>query len=97
MKDQSTGTLSGIASALITALAGRHAWVLLAALGMSLAATCWLSTRPNSGLVKILFIEWRAGSEPQAKPEAEAPRSSQTEAIAASQASSGFPAMSRRC
>ncbi len=69
--------LSGSTSALITALAGRYwvvALVLLAALGMSCGTVCWLATRPNSGSVKIWFIEWRACSERQAELDAVAPQ-----------------------
>jgi hypothetical protein len=73
MKARWAGGLSGSTTALVAALASRS-WVvalmLLAALGMSCGTVCWLAARPNSGSIRIWFIEWRARSEPQAKPEA---------------------------
>jgi uncharacterized iron-regulated membrane protein len=81
MKGRWAGGLSGSTTALVAALAGRSwavALLLLAALGMSCGTVCgtvcWLAARPNSEIVKIWFIEWRARSEPQAKLEAAAPQ-----------------------
>jgi hypothetical protein len=73
MKDGWMGGLLGLISALVTALAGRHWWTvaatLLAGLGMTYVAVCWLASRPNSGSIKIGPIEWKALRESQAEPD----------------------------
>jgi len=73
LKDQWARGLSG-ATALVTALAGRHFWVLalmlLVALAMSFIAVCWLAAQPNSGSVRVGFIEWRARSQVETEPDA---------------------------